>query len=105
MRILIAEDEVSIARALKVMLERNKYAVDVVFNTKHAACEILLAACFSSSELSSYQQYVVTTIVRAQFEVYAPKGVNRIGPLQLPAQVFHPYHLRQSPISRVAFCH
>ena len=32
MRILIAEDEVSIARALKVMLERNKYAVDVVYN-------------------------------------------------------------------------
>ena len=36
MRILIAEDEVSIARALKVMLERNKYAVDVVFNGKDA---------------------------------------------------------------------
>lgn len=30
MRILIAEDEVSIARALKVMLEKNKYAVDMV---------------------------------------------------------------------------
>ena len=36
MRILIAEDEVTIARALKVMLERNKYAVDVVFNGKDA---------------------------------------------------------------------
>lgn len=32
MRILIAEDEVTIARALKVMLERNKYAVDLVHN-------------------------------------------------------------------------
>lgn len=36
MRILIAEDEVTIARALKVMLERNKYAVDVVHNGKDA---------------------------------------------------------------------
>lgn len=32
MRILIAEDEVSIAKALKVMLERNKYVVDAVNN-------------------------------------------------------------------------
>ena len=32
MRILLAEDEVTIARALKVMLEKNKYAVDVVYN-------------------------------------------------------------------------
>lgn len=32
MRILIAEDETTIARALKVMLEKNKYAVDVVYN-------------------------------------------------------------------------
>lgn len=32
MRILLAEDEVSIARALQVMLERNKYTVDVVCN-------------------------------------------------------------------------
>ena len=30
MRILIAEDEVTIARALKVMLEKSKYAVDMV---------------------------------------------------------------------------
>ena len=36
MRILIAEDEVTIARALKVMLERNKYAVDVVHSGKDA---------------------------------------------------------------------
>ena len=36
MHILIAEDEVTIARALKVMLERNKYAVDVVDNGKDA---------------------------------------------------------------------
>lgn len=32
MRILIAEDELTIARALKVMLEKNKYAVDMVHN-------------------------------------------------------------------------
>lgn len=32
MRILLAEDEVSIARALKVMLEKNRYAVDMVHN-------------------------------------------------------------------------
>ena len=32
MRILIAEDEISIARALKVMLEKQKYAVDLVHN-------------------------------------------------------------------------
>ena len=36
MRILIAEDEVTIARALKVMLEKNKYAVDAVYNGKDA---------------------------------------------------------------------
>ena len=32
MRILLAEDEKMIARALRVMLEKNKYAVDVVYN-------------------------------------------------------------------------
>ena len=32
MRILIAEDEVYIAKALKVMLEKNKYTVDIVHN-------------------------------------------------------------------------
>ncbi len=36
MKILIAEDEVSIARALKVALEKNKYAVDMVHNGKDA---------------------------------------------------------------------
>ena len=36
MRILIAEDEVTIARALKVMLEKNKYAVDLVHNGNDA---------------------------------------------------------------------
>jgi|GEM_PF-67289 len=36
MRILIAEDEVAIARALKVMLEKNKYAVDMVHNGNDA---------------------------------------------------------------------
>ena len=32
MRILVAEDEVTIAKALKVMLEKNKYSVDLVHN-------------------------------------------------------------------------
>ena len=32
MRILIAEDEITIVKALKVMLEKNKYAVDIVHN-------------------------------------------------------------------------
>lgn len=32
MRILIAEDEVSIAKAIKVVLEKNKYSVDIVHN-------------------------------------------------------------------------
>lgn len=36
MRILIAEDEVTIARALKVMLEKNKYTVDLVHNGRDA---------------------------------------------------------------------
>lgn len=36
MRVLIAEDEVTIARALKVMLEKNKYAVDMVHNGNDA---------------------------------------------------------------------
>ena len=36
MRILIAEDEVTIARALKVMLEKSKYAVDMVHNGNDA---------------------------------------------------------------------
>lgn len=36
MRILIAEDEVEIARALKVLLEKNKCAADIVHNGKVA---------------------------------------------------------------------
>ena len=47
MRILIAEDEVTIARALMVMLERNKYAVDVVYNGKDAL-DYIQAASFDA---------------------------------------------------------
>lgn len=36
MRILIAEDEISIARALKIMLEKNKFSVDIVHNGNDA---------------------------------------------------------------------
>ena len=32
MKIIIAEDEITIAKALKVMLEKNKYSVDMVHN-------------------------------------------------------------------------
>lgn len=41
MHILIAEDEVSIARALQLMLEKNKYAVDVVHSGTDALDYIL----------------------------------------------------------------
>ena len=44
MRILIAEDEVEIAKALKVMLERNKYSVDIVHNGNDAFDYIIAAA-------------------------------------------------------------
>ena len=47
MRVLIAEDEVTIARALKVMLEKNKYAVDVVYNGKDAL-DYIRAASFDA---------------------------------------------------------
>lgn len=42
MRVLIAEDEVEIARALKVMLEKNKYTVDIVHNGTDALDYIFL---------------------------------------------------------------
>lgn len=41
MRILIAEDEVGIAKALKVMLEKSRYAVDMVHNGADALDYIL----------------------------------------------------------------
>lgn len=47
MRILIAEDEVTIARALKVMLEKNKYAVDIVHNGLDAV-DFILAAYYDA---------------------------------------------------------
>lgn len=36
MRVLIAEDEISLAKALQFLLEKNKYTVDVVHNGKDA---------------------------------------------------------------------
>ena len=47
MRILIAEDEVIIARALKVMLEKNKYSVDMVHNGLDAL-EYIRAAAYDA---------------------------------------------------------
>lgn len=41
MRILIAEDEVEIAKALKILLERNKFGVDIVHNGTAALDYIL----------------------------------------------------------------
>lgn len=41
MRILIAEDEASIAKALKVLLEKNKYTAAVVYNGNDALDHIL----------------------------------------------------------------
>ena len=36
MRVLIAEDEISIAKALKIMLEKEKYSVDIVHDGQEA---------------------------------------------------------------------
>ena len=47
MRVLIAEDEISIAKALKVVLERNKYAVDMVHNGS-AALDYILHSCYDA---------------------------------------------------------
>lgn len=47
MRILIAEDEVTIARALKVMLEKNRYAVDMVHNG-HDAWDYIQATAYDA---------------------------------------------------------
>ena len=44
MRILLAEDEKTIAKALQVMLEKNKYAVDLVHNGLDARDYILSGA-------------------------------------------------------------
>ena len=47
MRILVAEDELTIARALHVMLEKNKYVVDEVHNGRDAL-EYLLASSYDA---------------------------------------------------------
>lgn len=44
MRILVAEDESSIARALKALLEKNKYTVDVVDNGTDALAYITFSS-------------------------------------------------------------
>ena len=36
MRVLIAEDEISIAKALKIMLQKEKYSVDIVHDVQEA---------------------------------------------------------------------
>ena len=47
MRILIADDEVTIARALKLLLERNKYAVDIV-HTGTDALDYIMATDYDA---------------------------------------------------------
>ena len=47
MRVLIAEDEISIATALKVVLERNKYAVEIVHNGTDAL-DYILHSCYDA---------------------------------------------------------
>ena len=47
MRVLIAEDEISIAKALKVVLERNKYAVEMVHNGNDAL-DYILHSCYDA---------------------------------------------------------
>ena len=47
MHVLIAEDEISIAKALKVVLERNKYAVDMVHNGNDAL-DYILHSCYDA---------------------------------------------------------
>ena len=77
MRILIAEDEVTIARALKVMLERNKYAVDVVFNGKDAL-DYIRAASYDALQTVGFSENEIKKIARriavelgANFTLYA----------------------------------
>ncbi len=47
MRILIAEDEEAIARALKAMLEKSKYTVDVVYNGTDAL-DYITTLCYDA---------------------------------------------------------
>ena len=46
MRVLIAEDEVEIARALKVVLEHQKYTVDIVHNGPDALDYIMIGGIY-----------------------------------------------------------
>ena len=67
MRILIAEDEVSIAKALKVMLERNKYVVDAVYNGTDAvdyACTNVYDALILDIMMPGMDGIVALTAIR-----------------------------------------
>ena len=62
MRILIAEDEVSIAKALQLMLEKNKYSVDVVHNgTDALVLDIMMPGMDGISVLTEARRRGVTT--------------------------------------------
>ena len=58
MRILIAEDEVELARGLKFLLEKNKYTVDVVHDG---------AAALDSFHYASYDVVVLDTATGMNF--------------------------------------
>ncbi|HIT34041.1 MAG TPA: response regulator transcription factor [Candidatus Faecousia intestinigallinarum] len=70
MRILIAEDEVSIAKALKVMLEKNKYAVDIVHNGNDALDYI---------QLFSYDALVLDIMMPGQDGISVLKQARKNG--------------------------
>ena len=54
MRILIAEDEVGIAKALKLVLEKNRFAVDMVHNGLDAL-EYMLSVCYDAVGLDGLE--------------------------------------------------
>ena len=70
MRILIAEDEVTIARALKVMLEKNKYAVDMVHNGNDALDYI---------QATTYDALVLDIMMPGKDGIEVLKAARRLG--------------------------
>ncbi len=70
MRILIAEDEVTIAKALKVMLEKNKYAVDMV----HNGCDAL-----DFIQASNYDAIVLDIMMPGKDGIEVLKQIRAMG--------------------------
>lgn len=114
MRILIAEDEVTIARALKVMLEKNKYAVDLVHNGNEAldylratgydalVLDIMMPGKDGIQVLKTARAEGVTTLDGDQYMLKAPADSVRLNNKEYqltelffrhPRQVFSSAHL------------